>query len=170
MNEIYSIELGRQLMKPSGEIGKKVGENMNIANNAIYDLACTMIDFKDNERILEIGFGNGNFFPKYFKINPKIKVFGVDYSDTLYSEATSRNQKYINNNQLSLKCENSIKTSFESDYFNTIITINTIHFWNPIDKQIAEIRRILKRGGHLLIGFSPRSIMENLPFTNDQRQ
>ena len=65
MNEIYSIELGRQLMKPSGEIGKKVGENMNIANNAIYDLACTMIDFKDNERILEIGFGNGNFFPKY---------------------------------------------------------------------------------------------------------
>ncbi len=39
-------------MKPSGESGIKVGENMNISNNAIYSLACTMINFKDNDKVL----------------------------------------------------------------------------------------------------------------------
>ena len=61
-----------------------------------------MIDLKDNDKILEIGFGNGNFISNYFTMNPNIKVFGVDYSETMCSEAVSINQKYINNNQLFL--------------------------------------------------------------------
>lgn len=61
MNEIDIMELGRQLMKPSGEFEKIVGEKMNITNCAIYYMACTMIDFKDNDKILEIGFRNGKF-------------------------------------------------------------------------------------------------------------
>ena len=37
MNEINPIELGRQLKKPTGEIGLLVAENMNVANEQIYD-------------------------------------------------------------------------------------------------------------------------------------
>ncbi len=118
-------------------------------------------------KVLEIGFGNGNFFSNYFNINPSINVFGVDFSDTMCGEAVLLNQRYINDNKLSLSCEDSLRTSFDNDYFDTIISINTIYFWNSIDEQIEEIRRLLKRGGKLLIGFRPKSIMEKLPFTKE---
>lgn len=168
MNEISPLELGKQLMKPSGKSGIMVGKTMNISNSAIYSLACTMIDFKDNDKVLEIGFGNGAFFFNYFNINPNIKVFGVDYSDTMCSEATILNQRYINNKKLSLKCEDSLKISFDTDYFDTIIAINTIYFWNSsIDEQIEEIRRLLKSDGKLLLGLRPKSSMENPPFTKE---
>jgi SAM-dependent methyltransferase len=166
MNEINPIELGLQLKRPSGESGKIIGENMNISNCSMYSFAFTMIDFKDNDKILEIGFGNGEFFTNYFSMNPNIKIFGVDHSNVMFSEATLKNQKYIDK-QLFLKCENSLNTSFENDYFDAIITINTIYFWDPIDKQVEEISRILKRGGKLLLGFGPKSIMEKFPFTKE---
>jgi len=167
MNEIDPIELGRQLMKPSGEFGKLVAKNMNISSGAIYSLACTMIDFKDNDRILEVGFGNGKFFSNYFNINPKIRVFGIDYSDTMISEATSINHEFINNKKLSLKCEDLLNTSFDIDSFDIIITINTVYFWDPFNKHIDKISGLLKRGGKLIIGFSPKNVMENLPFTEE---
>jgi len=167
MSKINPIELGKQLMKPSGESGIKVGKDMNISNNAIYSLACTLIDFKDNDKILEIGFGNGNFFSNYFNINPNINVFGVDFSDIMCGEAALLNQRYIDGNKLFLSCEDSLRTSFNNDYFDTIISINTIYFWTSMDEQIEEIRRLLKKSGKLLIGFRPKSIMEKLPFTKE---
>jgi ubiquinone/menaquinone biosynthesis C-methylase UbiE len=166
MNVINPLELGQQLKKPSGESGKIIGENMNISNCSMYSFAFSMIDFNDNDRILEIGFGNGEFFSNYFNINPNIKVFGIDHSDVMFSEAILRNERYIDK-KLFLKCENSIYTSFEDNYFDTIITINTIYFWEPFNKQVEEINRILKRGGKLVLGFGPKSIMEKLPFTKE---
>jgi ubiquinone/menaquinone biosynthesis C-methylase UbiE len=167
MTELESIELGRQLKKPSGDIGKLIGENMNIANSAIYSLIFDMINFKNNDTVLEIGFGNGKFFSRYFEINPKLKVFGIDYSDTMCDEATWINQRYIDKNQLHLICENALKTSFENNYFDKIITLNTIYFWSPLEKQLEEIIRVLKKGGELIIGFGPRSVMEKLEFTKE---
>lgn len=167
VNKIDSIELGQQLRKPTGEKGIIVGENMNASNVEIYSLACTMVDFNDNDKILEIGFGNGRFISYYFNINSNIKVFGVDHSETMCYEATLLNNKYIDNKKLILKLEDSIKTSFESDFFDTIISINTIYFWKSIDEQIEEICRLLKSNGKIIIGFRPKSQLERFPYTKE---
>lgn len=159
------VELGQQLMKPIGERGIIVGENMNVSNVEIYSLACTMMDFNDNDKILEIGFGNGRFISYYFNINSNINVFGVDHSETMCREAMIINNKYIDNKKLILKFEDSLKTSFVSDYFDTIISINTVYFWKSIDDQIEEICRLLKSRGKLIIGFRPKSQLEHFPYT-----
>jgi ubiquinone/menaquinone biosynthesis C-methylase UbiE len=167
MKELDPLELGRHLKKPTGEIGSMVAESMNMSNTYTYDMAIPMLDLGKTDKMLEIGFGNGNFFKKYFEINPNIKVFGVDYSETMCQEAALLNQDYVRYNQLDLRCENALNTSFDNDYFDLVITINTLYFWNPPEKQIKEINRILKKGGKFLIGFSPKSVMENLPFTKE---
>ena len=61
INEIHPIELGRQLKKPTGEIGLIVAGNMNIANEQIYDFVLSQINISDNFKILEVGCGNGKF-------------------------------------------------------------------------------------------------------------
>jgi len=154
-------------MKPSGDSGIVVAKDMNVSNAAIYSLALSMIDFKTTNHLLEIGFGNGKFLSNYFEYNPNITVYGVDFSETMFREAMLLNQQYIENNQLILKCEDSQNTSFKNDSFDTIITINTIYFWDSVDAQINEFCRLLKKGGTLLVGYRPRSKMETLPFVKE---
>ena len=167
MDEINSQEIGKQSSKPSGETGIKVGKMMNTSNDPMYSFAARYFDLKDNDRILEIGFGNGNFFSKYFENNPNIKAYGIDYSETMCNEAVYSNKEYIDNNQLILKCEDSLSTSFCNDYFDKIFCFNIIYFWDPIEIQIKEIKRILKEYGKLFLGFRPRSVMEKLAFTKN---
>lgn len=167
MSAINPKELGQQLRKPSDELGRIVGVNMNTSNVAIYALAFSMIEFNDNANILEIGFGNGRFFSNYFNINSDVNVFGIDHSDIMCHEAILLNRKYIDNEQLILRCEDSIRTSFDNDYFDTIVSINTIYFWEHTDKQIQEICRILKKGGKLIIGYSPKNQMERFQYAKE---
>ena len=40
MNNLSPIELGRQLMKPTGDAGLEVANRMNATNNSIYNFFC----------------------------------------------------------------------------------------------------------------------------------
>ena len=55
--------------------------------------------------------------------------------------------------------------NFKNDFFDSIITLNTVYFWENIEKQIAELKRVLRKGGIHVIGYRPKSSMEKLPFT-----
>lgn len=165
MSEISNTELGRQLMKPSGEIGLKVAENMNITNNKLYDFVISNIKINNNDNLLEIGFGNGKTIHKFFDVNPYINYYGVDFSELMCNEAIENTKQY--SSKVTISCQNAIKMTFEDNYFDTIVTLNTIYFWENIEKQLLEFKRILHKGGQLVIGYRPKSSMEKLPFTHE---
>jgi SAM-dependent methyltransferase len=165
MSAISPTELGRQLMKPEGENGLKVAENMNVTNEKLYDFVLEHFIISNNDKILEIGFGNGKTIPKLFAINPNINYFGVDFSEIMCSEAIRNNQGF--GDSIHITCQNAIKMSFENEFFDSIITLNTVYFWENIKKQIMELKRVLQKGGQLIIGYRPRSSMEILPFTHE---
>ncbi|MBC7390343.1 MAG: hypothetical protein H7329_14090 [Opitutaceae bacterium] len=50
MCEISNTELGRQLMNPSGEIGLKVAENMNVTNAQLYDF---VLRYLENQEVIK---------------------------------------------------------------------------------------------------------------------
>jgi ubiquinone/menaquinone biosynthesis C-methylase UbiE len=167
MRDISSIELGRQLMKPNGDFGLQVGENMNSSNNSIYDFVLSQLDIVSDSEILEIGFGNGKFISKYFKINPNIRFSAIDFSEIMCSEAKLINKDLINDNKLVIKCEDSLSMSFSKDSFDIVVTINTVYFWGHIEAQLEEIKRTMKTGGLLFIGYRPKSVMKDLPFAQE---
>ena len=167
MNEINPIELGRQLMKPTGETGLKVAENMNVGNNQIYDFVLSQFDMKDNATILEIGCGNGKFISKYFDLNSTIHLTTIDFSDVMCVETKVLNTNLINDNKLLVKCEDSIDMPFADESFDIVVSINTVYFWEPIEKQLNEIKRVMKKGGLFVMGYRPESVMKDLPFTQE---
>lgn len=167
INDISPYEMGQQLKMPVGENGILIAETMNLTNLSIYSLAYQLIKPKNNHNLLEIGFGNGKFLNEYFSINPNIRVYGIDFSEIMCNEAKALNANLLAQNKLFLSCQNAMNTNFSNNFFDLIITINTIYFWVDTDKQLNEISRILKKGGELLIGFRPKSYMENFPFTKD---
>ena len=58
--------MAKQLRRPSGAMGGKVGNMMNKANEFLYDFTLDVMSPSASQSILEIGFGNGRFFNKIF--------------------------------------------------------------------------------------------------------
>jgi len=72
--------MAKQLRRPSGVMGDKVGNMMNKANEFLYDFTLGVMNLSDNQTILEIGFGNGKFFEKIFSRANNLQVTGLDFS------------------------------------------------------------------------------------------
>jgi SAM-dependent methyltransferase len=167
MNEINPIELGRQLKRPTGEIGLIVAENMNIANEQIYDFVMSQISISDHSNILEIGCGNGKFVPKFFNSNSNIHLTVIDYSDVMCGETKALNKGLIADNKLVVQCEDAVEMSFPDDFFDMVVTINTVYFWEQKEKQLDEIKRVMKKDGLFVIGYRPKSVMKDFPSTQE---
>jgi SAM-dependent methyltransferase len=167
MNEINPIELGRQLKKPTGEIGLIVGDYMNTANEQIYDFVLSHLNIRNNTKILEIGCGNGRFISKFFDTNSNIHMTAIDFSDVMCTETKAFNKGIIDNNKLIVKCEDAIEMSLSDETFDIVVTINTVYFWEQVERQLNEIKRVLKKDGLLVIGYRPKSIMKDGPSTQE---
>lgn len=159
-------ELSAQLKKPTGETGREVANALNASNRGLYDLAFEMMPLKTGYHLMEIGFGNGNHFPEYFRIEPKLTITGVDFSADMCEEAKSRNQDLIKEQKLSIHCESTTSLPFQDHSFELAIAINVIYFLDPPEIHLKEIHRVLKPDGYFLIGYRPRHSVEHLEFTH----
>ncbi|MGL1886765.1 MAG: class I SAM-dependent methyltransferase [Reichenbachiella sp.] len=167
MSKLDPLDLGKQLKKPTGEIGLSVADNMNSTNLKIYDFILSKMEIGDGCEILEIGGGNGKLIPKFFKENENINISAIDFSEDMCSETQNNNKKLIDQGKLLVRCEDSSKMSFEDESFDKILTINTVYFWENIASHLQEMKRVLKTGGLVYIGYRPASSMVNLPFAQE---
>ena len=55
--------MASMLGKPEGEVGRAVGEMLNRVNANITSAVYQRLMLRDNDRMLEIGFGNGRLLP-----------------------------------------------------------------------------------------------------------
>ena len=165
MEKLDPKELSQLLRKPQGDVGVVVGEEMNKSNDVMYDLVFSVMAFGDGERILEIGFGNGAFFSKYLEFNNTLLLHGLDYSESMCQEARKRNSELVTAGSLQVTHGDAASTGFADQSFDKIVALNTIYFWEPLEDYFTEIKRILKPGGILYIGFRPRHVVEHFEFT-----
>lgn len=96
---------------------------------------------KDNDRVLEIGCGNG-FFCEYLKKHKKIKYVGVDVSrDNIYF-ARKKGKYFI--------IADAEKLPIKSSHIDVVVGIDILHHVN-FTKVIKEVSRALKNKGYFLI-------------------
>lgn len=156
--------IAEQLRKPSGAFASKIGKKMNTVNKPLYDLAFDVMQLKDHDQILEIGFGTGAFFEDLFAKNELIKVSGLDFSKEMVETARETNQKIVSDNRLDLRIGNSKSIPFNDQTFDTVFCNMVIFFWNSPEDHLKEIRRVLKPGGLFYSGFRTRESMLLFPF------
>jgi ubiquinone/menaquinone biosynthesis C-methylase UbiE len=157
--------LARQLRQPSGKLGEAVGKKMNESNAYLYDFVFDAMKIKDNQNILEIGYGNGMFFDKLFSIAENLKVSGIDFSRSMFKTAQKNNEEAIVSDILDLRFGDCDVLPFDTDAFDKVFCINVVYFWeNPMD-NLMEIHRVLKPGGKFYTGIRDKDSMNNMPFT-----
>lgn len=157
--------IARQLRKPGGQAGHKVGLMMNKANEYLYHFAWGCMNVEPKNKILEIGFGNGKFFEELSALSEQLELHGIDFSSAMVREATSTNEELIAAKKLQLHFGSSSQLPFEDNYFDKIFCINVIYFWDEPSKHLTEIKRVLKPGGKFFAVVRTRSSMEKMPFT-----
>lgn len=108
------------------------------------------LEFKENELILDIGSGDGNF-ANWISFHSGCKIIGIDRlsSRIQLSKITAKKYK-LSNEFLCLDIEKK-KINFKREQFDKILMIDVLeHFKNP-KRVIQKASNWLKRGGWLFI-------------------
>jgi len=160
--------VGNNFRNPNGIGGKITTKIMNIMNQRQYKAVLDNINLKDNDVILDIGFGNGYLINKLLKKNKNIKIFGIDISKDMVNIVSKKYNQYIDNNCLTLLLENiNNKTTFENEMFDVIYTVNTIYFWDDIQICFSEIKRILKPNGIFINAIYTKKQLDKTKFSGN---
>ncbi|MFV0305699.1 MAG: class I SAM-dependent methyltransferase [Moheibacter sp.] len=164
MTEDEIRELENQLSCPSGKKGIEVGENLNESN---FDMTLSTIHFLeliDNNLVLELGHGNCRHLEKLLESAKDIKYYGLEISKTMWEEA----QKINPNLQADFKIYDGEKIPFPNDFFDKIMSVNTIYFWSNPKVLINEIERTLKPNGVCVLTYANKEFMKKLPFVRSK--
>lgn len=141
----FTEYIGSQFGNPHGFVGKICCIIMNVINKAMYRNAVALMQIEDNDKVLDIGYGNGYLLHLIYK-KYKVDMYGIDISEDMRVQATNRNRQAASNGQLHLQLGDCCSLPYEDNMFSNITSVNTVYFWKDTMKGLSEIKRVLKPG------------------------
>lgn len=165
MNQEDIKRFASQLRKPEGDMGIDVAKKMNEGNAPMNLHTLAVVNPQANDRILEIGMGNGFFVKNILNMDPSITYTGCDFSELMVAESTKINSEFVKSGRAAFVLGNANGLPFDDNSFNKLFTINTIYFWENPAAVLSEFRRVLTSNGSLIISARPKYIMEKYPVT-----
>jgi ubiquinone/menaquinone biosynthesis C-methylase UbiE len=100
----------------------------------------------NNSKILDIGCAKGFLIFDFKKILPKAEIIGIDISKYAIKNSKKEVKKF-------LKYGNAKNLKFKDNYFDLVLSINTIHNLNKNDcaKALKEIDRVTKKNAFITV-------------------
>lgn len=123
-----------------------IGLNYNTTRRADPFIAQTLYDIlqpQPNGQYLDIGCGTGNYTIEL--ANRGVIIHGVEPSDVMLNEARAKN------NQVQWHLGNAENIPFADNYFDGAIATLTLHHWDSLEKGFAELHRVLKPQGKIVV-------------------
>jgi SAM-dependent methyltransferase len=155
---------GRQLRHPTGVLGSLAGWFMAIINDRPNRLAIDALAPGPNDRVLELGFGPGWALRTIAARAPGGQFFGIDQSDRMLEQAANINQAAIAAGRMQLVKGQFHPLPWIDGTFNKILLVNVAYFFGSDGNDAAEVFRVLKPGGRLVVYVTARETMEKWPF------
>ena len=103
-------------------------------------------NLNDESKILDVGCAKGFTLYDFYKLNPNLDLHGIDISKYAIDNSVPE-IKY------KLKVANATNLPYEDNYFDLVISINTVHNLNKIECATAlrEISRVSKKNAFLTV-------------------
>lgn len=141
----------KNLAKPQGHLGKKVGEYMAAENHELNTWAVQLLDVQATDHILEVGFGPGLAIRDLASRVTNGRIVGLDYSELMVLQAKKLNKQAIQQGQVELHLGNvSNLPSFEAP-FDKILAVNNVMYWENQLETLKGLKNSLKPGGWISI-------------------
>jgi ubiquinone/menaquinone biosynthesis C-methylase UbiE len=158
------MQLASQLRSPKGSAGINVGHKMHETNINMILMTVQALDLTEGDHILELGPGNAAHVAQLLGRETNIQYTSLDISQTMQEEAQRINADLIKEGKAAFHLYDGHQMSFEDNQFDTIMTVNTIYFWEQPVELLNEAHRVLKPNGRCSICFAEKSFMKDLPF------
>jgi len=105
---------------------------------------------------LELGCGSGRLLSAVAARLRHGFALGVDPSELMVRHARARNRRWIALGRAEVRTGHSGDLSpFADGSFDKVYGTHVVYFWTEPSRDLAEIRRVLRPGGRLLLGFFP---------------
>ncbi len=158
--------LAGQLGRPSGFFGRHlILRLLNRVNQQDNALALDALRLTREDIVLEIGFGGGGLLGDMARFVDQGHVSGVDLSSDVVKAGLARFAKQVKAGRVDLTCADVRQLPFGPATFTRVCTVNTVYFWPEPLRALAEIRRVLRVNGILVVCFTPKADMKNRGFT-----
>jgi ubiquinone/menaquinone biosynthesis C-methylase UbiE len=149
--------IAAQLHVPSGWFGRVVmGSLLDRINARINELTVSRLAVQATDHVLDIGFGGGYAVRRLAALAFDGKVCGVDVSETMVRRAERRLRRLIKQRRVELRLGDVSDLPHPDGSFDKVCTVNTLYFWPDPQRTLAEIRRVMKPGGRVIVSFCSR--------------
>jgi len=142
---------------PKGLLGRLGGLIMARMNWQVAAWTIDLLEVQPNHSVLEVGFGPGVGIELLAKAVTSGRVVGVDYSEEMVAQARARNANAIEGGRVDLLRDSIERLPFEDDTFEKALAINSMQVWPDAIGGLREIRRVMKAGGTVALGFTRHS-------------
>ena len=164
LSDQNSRQLAEQLRSPEGSSGIEIGHKMHQTNINMTMAAVEALQLCNGDTLLEIGHGNAAHVDKILNLAPSLRYAGLDISQTMHNEAHRINKLLIDDGRATFHLYEGYSFPFSDKFFQKIMSVNTIYFWEDPSALLGEAYRVLDSGGLFSISFAQKSFMKALPF------
>ena len=113
--------------------------------NVVKDI-CNYYKLKSGDKILDVGCGKGFMLYDFLKYNNELDVYGIDISNYAITNCV----EYLKEK---LKVGNATSLPYPENYFDLVISINTLHNLedNKIIKAFNQIQKVTKKNSYIIV-------------------
>jgi ubiquinone/menaquinone biosynthesis C-methylase UbiE len=153
--------MARQFGRPSGWFGRRVMASLlNGGNRGLLDSALDATAATPGTRVLDVGFGGGYALERLAPLVRPERVAGVEISESMISFVEEHG-----GDAYDLHLADAAALPFPDASFDRVLSVNTIYFWPDPARVLAEMNRVLKPGGWLVLGYGSKAFLRLNPLT-----
>lgn len=149
--------IARQAGHPAGLFGRLLLGVMARETARFNTEVLDVLGPRDGEHVLELGYGHGRTLAGAAARAPGARIFGIDVAPAAARVAARRCRALIAAGRVDLRTGEGATLPWSAGSFDAAFSVHTLYFWPEPAQQLGELRRVLRAGGRLVVGFRERS-------------
>jgi ubiquinone/menaquinone biosynthesis C-methylase UbiE len=116
--------------------------------------ALNMLDKTEN-RVLEVGCGDGLFLKQLFLLNPQARIWAIDIEPDNIRKAQERLGRELSS-KVVFEVQDALNLTFEDNYFQEVVCLNVLMALDSVpagEKVLASMARVCAKGGNIIFEF-----------------
>ncbi|MEV0342134.1 methyltransferase domain-containing protein [Nocardia sp. NPDC050713] len=155
-----------QLGRPHGIAGRVVGRILNRGNYATVTAAVAAAEAAPGATVADIGFGGGIGLDQLLaSVGATGVVHGMEIAPTMLDEAAKRFRSELADGRLVLHTAAMDEIPLPAASLDAVISTNTVYFIDDLAPAFAELARVLRPSGRVVLGIGDPADMARMPFT-----
>jgi SAM-dependent methyltransferase len=138
---------------PTGRIGRFGGRLMRAMNRAQQQEVVDLLGDLTGVEVLEVGHGPGVLLELLAARPGVARVIGVDPSTDMRYLAVRALAWQIAQGRVDIRPGDAGATGLPDAAVGLVVSVNTVSIWPDLDAGVAELRRVLRPGGRLVLSW-----------------